>query len=219
MTPKYPRYQDYVINDGRLVGEFEEMYADFDDPWHQTERERWATDKAALVALANRLRHTFGTTRLLEIGCGLGHFTARLQDQGFDCVGIDVSETAIEKARGTHPDPEFRVGGIEDHDLIAEIRPDAIVMCEVTWYVLNRLREFLDFLHTELPDTFLLHAVVTYADGLQKYGTEYFSNLDGILRFFDMTYLESGEVRLPNGNVRTFFAGTWLPARLDAWTS
>lgn len=33
---KYQRYQDYVIRDGRLVGEFEEMYRDFDDPWGQS---------------------------------------------------------------------------------------------------------------------------------------------------------------------------------------
>ena len=29
---KYSRYQDYVIKNGRLVGEFDEMYRDFDDP-------------------------------------------------------------------------------------------------------------------------------------------------------------------------------------------
>ena len=27
--PKYERYQDYVIRDGRLIGEFEQMYRDF----------------------------------------------------------------------------------------------------------------------------------------------------------------------------------------------
>lgn len=31
------RYQDYVIKDGKLVGNFEEMYQDFLDPWHQSE--------------------------------------------------------------------------------------------------------------------------------------------------------------------------------------
>ncbi len=30
---KYSKYQDYVIKDGELVGEFEKMYQDFDDPW------------------------------------------------------------------------------------------------------------------------------------------------------------------------------------------
>ena len=28
---KYDKYQDYVIKDGKLVGEFEQMYKDFDD--------------------------------------------------------------------------------------------------------------------------------------------------------------------------------------------
>ena len=29
---KHKKYQDYVIKNGKLIGEFEEMYKDFDDP-------------------------------------------------------------------------------------------------------------------------------------------------------------------------------------------
>lgn len=31
------RYQDYVIKDGQFVGNFEQMYQNFLDPWHQSE--------------------------------------------------------------------------------------------------------------------------------------------------------------------------------------
>jgi hypothetical protein len=31
-SPIHPRYQDYVIKGGRLVGEFEKMYCDHEDP-------------------------------------------------------------------------------------------------------------------------------------------------------------------------------------------
>jgi hypothetical protein len=35
---RYKKYQDYVIKDGKLVDEFEQMYQDFEDPWEQSER-------------------------------------------------------------------------------------------------------------------------------------------------------------------------------------
>lgn len=40
--------------------------------------------------------------RILDIGCGAGRFSLYLQDKGFDVVGIDNSELAVEvcKARG-----------------------------------------------------------------------------------------------------------------------
>lgn len=28
-------YQDYVIRNGEFIGQFEEMYRQCDDPWHQ----------------------------------------------------------------------------------------------------------------------------------------------------------------------------------------
>ena len=42
--PKYPKYQDYVIKNGKLVGEFEQIYQDYEDPWHQS-KEEWASEK------------------------------------------------------------------------------------------------------------------------------------------------------------------------------
>ena len=51
--------------------------------------------------------------RLLEIGCGLGHVLARLEDR-FETYGIDVSEYAIEQAKKNAPKSDLRVGeGIE----------------------------------------------------------------------------------------------------------
>ena len=36
MATTPPRYQDYVIKDGKFIGDFEGMYRNFDDPWHQS---------------------------------------------------------------------------------------------------------------------------------------------------------------------------------------
>ena len=29
-----PRYQDFVIKDGKFIGDFEGLYNNFEDPWH-----------------------------------------------------------------------------------------------------------------------------------------------------------------------------------------
>jgi len=54
--PKYSKYQDYVIRDGKLVGEFEQMYRDYDDPWEQSARERFASEKAVALNLLAKLK-------------------------------------------------------------------------------------------------------------------------------------------------------------------
>ena len=45
---RYERYQDYVIKDGKLVGEFESMYQDFDNPWDQSFREDAVLSKSVV---------------------------------------------------------------------------------------------------------------------------------------------------------------------------
>ncbi len=201
---KHPRYQDYVIRDGKFVGEFEEMYRDHADPWHQTQTERYASEKAVAINLIERLQ----PRSVVEIGCGLGQFTARIAKVA-PVTGLDISETAIAKAREKHPGIGFETASIEQHEVFKRLAPDVIVMAEISWYVLPQLRDFLDFLRSELPDTKLIHLLTTYAPGVQKYGSDYFTELPGILRFFGMDYLETGQVNHPNGEARTWFCGQW----------
>jgi len=216
--PRYERYQDYLFRDGRFVGEFEEMYRDFADPWHQTSTEQFASEKAVGLNLLNRLAERAGVRRVIEIGCGFGHYTARIAASGFDVLGIDVSPTAIETARSRHADVKFAVAGIDDRRLLLDYRPDIVVMAEVTWYVLDMLSTFVSFLRDDLPQAYVLHLLTTYPPGVQRYGTEFFTDLAGIKAFFGMRYLESGEVH-GRGSSRTWFLGTWRPEAEDQWHS
>lgn len=131
LKPKYPKYQDYVIKDGKLVGEFEQMYRDYENPWHQS-KEEWASDKAIAIHLMRKL----GVKRVIELGCGLGQFTGNIAESGFNVLGVDISQTAITKDRLKYPACEFRVGDILDYDIYREFRPDLIVMSEMTFYIL-----------------------------------------------------------------------------------
>ena len=145
-------------------------------------------------------------------------FTDRIARAGFETVGLDLSATAVAKARQRFPKARFEVGGVADHDAIAALAPDVVVMTEVTWYVLDRLAAFRDFLRTRLADAFVLHMLVTYPPGVQEFGNDTFTDLEGIKSFFAMTYLEWGEVCLANAHRRTYFLGTWRRERLAEWT-
>ena len=45
--------------------------------------------------------------RILDLGCGTGHLTARIADAGADVVGLDRSAEMIETARAAHPGIQF----------------------------------------------------------------------------------------------------------------
>lgn len=104
------RYQDYVIKDGKFVGKFEEMYQKFDNPWHQKEAAKNSYARhATLMSIKNH-----GIQSLIEIGCGLGAFTNYLVENlpEVRITGMDVSETAIRKAREMYPRIDFIPGDV-----------------------------------------------------------------------------------------------------------
>ena len=45
--------------------------------------------------------------RVLDLGCGTGHLTARIADAGATAVGLDASETMVTEARERYPECEF----------------------------------------------------------------------------------------------------------------
>src|SRR4030042_2863068 len=122
--PKYEKYQDYVIKNGKFVGEFEEMYRDFKDPWEQTTREEWAMEKIITLNLIRKIK----AKKVIELGWGLGYFTNKIKNLGVDVLGIDISETAIKKARNKYPRCRFIAGDILDKEIYREFKPDVIVM-------------------------------------------------------------------------------------------
>ena len=96
-------YQDYVIKDGKFVGKFEEMYQKFQDPWEQSTREKNSYEK--LIGLEIIKNNNF--TNVIELGCGLGHYTNLIKSISNKVTGIDISETAIEKAKKIIPTVAF----------------------------------------------------------------------------------------------------------------
>jgi ubiquinone/menaquinone biosynthesis C-methylase UbiE len=49
--------------------------------------------------------------RVLDLGCGLGDFTAALAEHGANATGCDVAEEALRRARLRHPQLRFTLSG------------------------------------------------------------------------------------------------------------
>jgi SAM-dependent methyltransferase len=54
------------------------------------------------------------TDRYLDVGCGTGNYTGALAARGGVWTGIDVSETALQKARRAHPGVVWRSASADD---------------------------------------------------------------------------------------------------------
>jgi len=213
-----PRYQDFVIKNGKLVGDFEGLYKNFDDPWHQSCNDHLHDSRRSLaVNWCNRLREQYGATRVIELGCGFGHLCQALRQYNFSVIGIDISKTAIEKAREINSNSVFVQCAFNEFDKLKLFDADIYLMPEITWYVLDDLDGFIKNLKKLRKERkkpiFLIHLLTTYAPGVQKYGADKFNNLNEILQYFNLDYLESGFICTPRKEYENS-KGTYFVAKI-----
>jgi 2-polyprenyl-3-methyl-5-hydroxy-6-metoxy-1,4-benzoquinol methylase len=103
------------------------------DPWNLDSPVEHSRFAATNRVLEQRFGHV---TDLLEVGCGEGLQSTYLQRLTKHLHGIDVSPTAVSRARARLPQASFHVG-----DLLTQgwhksgRRFDVVVACEVLYYV------------------------------------------------------------------------------------
>lgn len=199
------RYQDYVIKDGKLVGKFEEMYQKFEDPWKQ----KLVND--SYVRHATSLSITkYGISSIAEIGCGLGFTTNYLKSLNPEVYieGIDISETAVQKARENFPELPFYVGSALELSSRA-MKYDALLFAEVMWYVLDDLKKIFNNIERSFGDRgggYVLINQFFYPEGVQQYGRNYFTNVDQMIDFFPWKCIEKiVEYRVEGMDTHTVF--------------
>jgi SAM-dependent methyltransferase len=120
---------------------FEDLWAR-GDFWDLERSEFEQARYTRLVELLGGRRHA----RALEVGCGAGTFTRRVAGVADSVVAVDISPTAIERARLASPSMsavEFRVANIMEYDVKAEGPWDLVVMSETIYY-LGWLYSFFD---------------------------------------------------------------------------
>lgn len=69
--------------------------------------------------------------KVLDAGCGSGEFSVFIKELGFDVVGIDVSQTAIERAKQSYPGNNFHRLSLEGRLPFSDGEFDAIWSTEV----------------------------------------------------------------------------------------
>jgi SAM-dependent methyltransferase len=173
------KYQDYVIKDGVFIGQFEDMYKKFDDPWLQASSEHidFLMSRSFHVLMIRK----YGIRSVLDCGCGLGYYTNFLHDQTqVNVKGIDISPTAIQKAKSRWPHLDFSVDGVQNIESYA--RFEAVLFAEITWYILNDLDSIFKKMLQYFPGKFFLQNL-TFYKGQQKYGREFFTTLEEFINY------------------------------------
>jgi SAM-dependent methyltransferase len=192
------KYQDLVIKDGKFIGEFEKMYQLFEDPWNQT-KEGYVENSISRQVVVNYIK-SFGLKSIIEYGCGLGKTVNFIyQNTGVNILGIDISETSIIKSKEKYPNLKFKVDDI----LNIENYPDyeCYFFSEITWYLLEdkMLDKVFEIMFNKFKGKYLIHNLVFYK-GQQKYGTDYFVNLDEFIKFSPFELLGRVEIDIKHSD-------------------
>ena len=204
------KYQDLVIKDGKFVGKFEEMYQKFSDPWNllKINKQGFNLNYHIIYNYCEQVRKSKKLVTL-EIGCGFPQISHQLYLKKFKVYGTDISETVIKKSKKKYPKLKNNlfVSNFLNFSLYEKIKPDIIILSDITWYVLPELKQFVRWFKNLKSKTYIIHSLAVYGKNKQKYGKEYFYDLDGIKSYFKLNYLSSGYIENIDGGKYTFFLG------------
>jgi SAM-dependent methyltransferase len=113
------KYHKYVFDHEKrkLIGAFEEMYKAEDlegfDSWQNNDV------RHLRLRLAMEILRDYNFDSVLELGCGKGTASQFLNNNN-KVLGVDISPTAIEKAKASYPDIQFRTMDVMQVDQIGE---------------------------------------------------------------------------------------------------
>ena len=190
------KYQDLVIKDGKFVGEFEKMYQEFSDPWNQSEEVHYSSLSRRSVCY---FLEKFDINSIVEWGCGLGKTVNYIKEntgKDLDILGIDISKTAIDKAKNFYPKLDFKVDNILNISQYNNF--DCMFFSEITWYLLEekKLDKIFNIMSKKFKgkNKFFIHNLVFYKGKVQQYGKDYFTTFEEFIEFCPFELLAKIEV-------------------------
>lgn len=188
--------KDFVFKtevDGKLgfVGDFEGFYKNESDPWGQKETDNRLSEYYAFsrANLVNTIKSLMNSDEeridILEVGCGLGYVLSQLNAElsaSVNVTGIDISPTAIAKAKNLFPALEFIVGDICSENLRIKKKYDVVIMSQILWYILEKLVQVFANVDRLLKNNGFLIWVNAFLKE-QKYGRGITDGFDGLVRY------------------------------------
>lgn len=115
---------------------FESLYAEDGDPWalldsrNRYQRRKWR-NILAVVPKNRRFKNA------LDVGCGLGGLSRDLADYAGSVLGVDLAQSAVERARQLHADrANIRFMQADAFNLPAEMNGkfDLVVLADILYY-------------------------------------------------------------------------------------
>lgn len=185
----------------------DQIYTEYDDPWNQTDN-LFNLEKSNMVCfLIEYCVKNLGIKKCCDLGCGLGYLTNKINNiKDCSCIGFDISKTCIEKAKKKFGDFFYNlsISDIYKNENFNNFNFDLVLMLDLTWYILDEIENFKQYLKKNFKDKFIIH-VLSIPEN-QKYGNKYFKNLEDLLTFFSFEYIYSGHIYNKNGKYTYFLA-------------
>jgi SAM-dependent methyltransferase len=184
------RSEEYIFkkNNGKLelVGDFEGYYQNNDDPWDQISTisdisDYYGYSRMRLIRYVESLGQC---NRIMEVGCGLGIVSDMLK-KSTRCksvYGIDISKTAIEKAKLSLRDINFSVGDISSSSFKFNKNMNIIILNQMLWYILEDLDLSIKNIYSLLEKNGYLIISMAFLDR-QEYGVEIINGFEGLMQY------------------------------------
>ncbi|MDP3396801.1 MAG: class I SAM-dependent methyltransferase [Methanoregula sp.] len=179
-------YHDYVIKNGKMVGRFEEMYRNCDNPWPETEDDlEFLPTSSRTPLIINRNEYK----RIFSVGSGKGmHLNWLLKKCPQIIVeGCEVSPTAVGICNKNFPNITTHIMDVAEfpnHDF----NFDLIVIRETTWYFLDQWQTFCYHLKEKYKDRHIIVELSFYDN--QTYGKDIFDGPDEFIAKFPFEIIE-----------------------------
>ncbi|PEZ02154.1 SAM-dependent methyltransferase [Bacillus sp. AFS018417] len=119
------------------------------DFWNQNSQERWDSgSRSAIIPFFQKYIRNGAT--VLDVGCGDGYGTYKLNKAGYKACGIDLSEQMIEKGkeRGESPNLSFIVGDLtslpfQDEEFASVLAVNSLEWTEAPLQALQEIKRVL----------------------------------------------------------------------------
>ena len=185
------RSKNYIFrkdDNGELLfqGDFEGYYQNNSDPWDQNSTDSDMSEyyKVSRLKLLKVIKGIISNQNILEIGCGLGLVTNMLDKELENSLvsGVDISSTAIHKAKAQYSNILFYEGDIADKQFKSEEQYDVVILNEMLWYVLEDIDLVINNIYEILNTNGCLIITMAFLND-QQYGKEIMNGYSGLLDY------------------------------------